>query len=65
MKAAVFHEFGGPAVRPASSNGEESMLATANQLYNAAPARDRLMAETIDKYRATPSDYAHYEGEEI
>ena len=37
----------------------------AHRKANATPAHDRLMAETIDKYRATPSDYAHYEAEDI
>ena len=32
---------------------------------NRTPAHDRLMAEATDKYRAGPSDYAHYEVEEI
>jgi heme-degrading monooxygenase HmoA len=37
----------------------------AHRSANRTPAHDRLMAETIDKYRATPSDYAHYEVQEI
>jgi len=37
----------------------------AHRSANRTPAHDRLMAETIDKYRATPSDYAHFESIEI
>jgi heme-degrading monooxygenase HmoA len=37
----------------------------AHRAANRTPAHDRLMAETIDKYRAAPSDYAHFEAEDI
>jgi hypothetical protein len=37
----------------------------AHRSANRTPAHDRLMAETIDKYRTAPSDYAHFEAEEI
>ena len=32
---------------------------------NRTPAHDRLMAETVFKYQTAPSDYAHFEVEEI
>ena len=37
----------------------------AHRSANRTPQHDRLMAETIDKYRGTPSDYAHFESFEI
>ena len=32
---------------------------------NRLPAHDKLMAETVYKYQTAPSDYAHFEVEEI
>ncbi|HEY3115993.1 MAG TPA: antibiotic biosynthesis monooxygenase family protein [Chloroflexota bacterium] len=32
---------------------------------NRLPAHDRLMNETVYKYQTAPSDYAHFESEEI
>jgi len=37
----------------------------AHRKANDTPAHDKLMRETIEKYRSAPSDYAHYEAEEI
>ena len=37
----------------------------AHRSANRTPAHDRLMDETILKYRSAPSDYAHFEAEEI